>query len=135
MEDHRRQQETDALGTPVNGPREASGLSGQVEVEIQLEKVVKDIASHTANSLLGHARKDGVPDLLEYSGCDPCCSVYHRFFQYSSPSTDGIGHTSNDHCTTNSPCCPRNSSEIDIHRINDAFEIEWHLNIQNLAYV
>lgn len=75
MEDHRRQQETYSLGTPVNGPREASGLSREVKVKIQLEEVIEDIASHTANSLLRYARKDGIPDLLKHSGSDPCGSV------------------------------------------------------------
>lgn len=75
MENHRREKKTYSFSTSVNGSREASGLSREVEVKIQPEEMIEDIASHTANSLLGYTRKDGVPDLLKYSGSNPCGSV------------------------------------------------------------
>lgn len=70
MEHHGRQQEADALGTTVDSSRQPACLSGQVEVEVESEQVLKDVARNFADGFLGHTRKDCVPEFLEERGSD-----------------------------------------------------------------
>lgn len=83
MEDHRCQQEAYAFGASIDSPCETSSLSREVEVQVQLEKMLKNIASHTTDSFLGYAGKDGISELLEDSSSDPCSSIY-QVSQYVS---------------------------------------------------
>lgn len=79
MEDHRREQEADALRPAVDGPTQTSGLAGEVEVEVETQEVVKHIAGHPADRLLRDVRKDGIADLLEYRGSYASDAVYLNF--------------------------------------------------------
>jgi hypothetical protein len=64
MKHHGRQQEADALCSTINGPCQASGLSRQVEAQIQPEQMLVDTTCHFSNGFLCNASKDGIPELL-----------------------------------------------------------------------
>ena len=70
--------------------------------------------SYFANRLLGHCREYGVSEFLKY------CCAYSR----SSICEDG--------CSSNGHGCASNSSKIDIHGINNAFEVERYLHVEHL---
>ena len=72
VEQHAGQQEADALGAAIDGPRQAAGLARQVKVEVKAEQVVEDVAGHLADSRLGNRGKDGIAQFLEGGGADPC---------------------------------------------------------------
>lgn len=84
MKDHRRQQEAYALGAPIDSSRKTSSLSREMEIQVQLEQMIEDIAGNTTDGLLGYAREDSIPDFLEYSGSDPCGSIYRSSQPISS---------------------------------------------------
>lgn len=79
MEDHRREQEADALRPAVDGPTQTAGLAGEVEVEVEAQEVVKHIAGHPTDRLLRDVREDGIADLLEHRGSYPGDAVYLNF--------------------------------------------------------
>ncbi len=46
---------------------------------------------------------------------------------------DGVTlRTRHDHRSGDSPRCTSSGSNIDVQRVHDTFEIEWHLYIENL---
>lgn len=54
MKDHRSQQKAYAFGAPVNGSCETSRLAREMESQIQVQKVLEDVAGYTSNGLLSH---------------------------------------------------------------------------------
>lgn len=64
MKHHGRQQEADALSSTVNSPCQASGLSRQVEAQIQPEQMLVDTTCHFSNSFLCDASEDGIAEFL-----------------------------------------------------------------------
>ena len=44
----------------------------------------------------------------------------------------GMLHTCHYHSTSYCPCSPSNGTEIHIHRVHNAFEVEGYLYVQNL---
>ena len=44
-------------------------------------------------------------------------------------------HTCNDHGTTYSPRSSRHRGKVDVHCVDDIFEVKWDLDIQDLAYL
>ena len=72
VEQHAGEQEADALGAAIDRPRQAARLARQVEAEVEAEQVVKDVAGHLADGLLGDRGKDGIAQFLEGGGADPC---------------------------------------------------------------
>lgn len=46
-----------------------------MELEVELEQVLKDIASDSADGFLGDACEDGVSDFLKDRGTDPSSSI------------------------------------------------------------
>ena len=65
MKHHGCQQETNSLGSAVNCASQATGLAGEVEVEVQSQKMLEDITRHFPDSLLRDAREDCVTEFLE----------------------------------------------------------------------
>lgn len=69
MEDHRSQKEADSLGSSIDGSGQSTGLTSQVEIQIQAQKVVENISCNLSNGFLRNARKHSISQLLEY-----CCT-------------------------------------------------------------
>lgn len=65
MEHHRRQQETDTLCSAIDRSCETTSLATQMEIKIQPQKMVKNVAGNFPDSLLGHSGKNRVPKLLK----------------------------------------------------------------------
>jgi hypothetical protein len=68
MKDHGGQQEADALGPSVDCSRQSSGLSGQVEAQVQAKQVLVHTACDPSYGLLCNAGEDGIAQLLG-DGC------------------------------------------------------------------
>lgn len=65
VEDHGGEQEADPLGATINGPSESAGLALQVEIQIQTQQVLEDVAGDSSNRFLRNAGKDCVTKLLQ----------------------------------------------------------------------
>jgi hypothetical protein len=52
VEDHRGQKEAYSFRTTIDGSRQATSLAGEVKVQIELHKVLEDVAGDLANGLL-----------------------------------------------------------------------------------
>jgi hypothetical protein len=132
VEDHRCKQKADTLCTSIDCSRQASCLTRQVEVEIQLEKMVVNTARHPSDSLLSDTGKDRIANFLEKGRAYSCCAVCLIV-------REGIGnrvsrqHTSNDHCTSHSPSSASHGKKVYVHRVNDALEVERHLDIKQFC--
>lgn len=81
MEYHRRQQEADTFGTSIQSSRQASRLSRQMEVQVELQQMLIDIAGYTSDRFLGYAGKDSITELLEHGCTDSGCTIYTCEFQ------------------------------------------------------
>ena len=64
MEDHGRQQKTDTFGSAVDCPRQASGLAGEVEAQVQPEQMLIHTAGHLSYGFLGNTGEDGIAQFL-----------------------------------------------------------------------
>ena len=47
---------------------------------------------------------------------------------------EDLKHTSHNHGTSDCPCRATEGGKIDIHRVDNALEVKWYLNIQHLTY-
>src|SRR5689334_18357545 len=115
MEDHGRQQEANALGTSINCSGQPTSLAGQMEAQVELQQVVIDVAGHFTNGLLGDAGEDGVSHLLEDGGTNASCTIRY------------------DHGACHSPGSPASCSEINVHGVDNALEVEGDLHIEQLG--
>lgn len=68
MKDHRRQEEADTLGTPVQSSGQPSRLAGQMEIEVELQQMFKDTTRDPSYRLLSHTGKHSIPQFLK-QGC------------------------------------------------------------------
>ena len=75
MENHGGQQEADTLCSTINSPGQSSGLAREVEVKVQSQKMVENIARYFANSLLRDTGEYSIPKLLEKGRSDSCCAI------------------------------------------------------------
>lgn len=85
MKHHRRQQETNTLGSSVNCSCKTPGLSTQVKVKIQTQKVIENIARNFSNRFLRDAGKYSVPQFLEYRSANSRGSVCRYKLAYGRP--------------------------------------------------
>lgn len=76
VEDHGRQQETDALGSTVNRSRQTTGLPREVEVKIELEQVLEYISRDLADRLLRNTSEYSIAQFLEQCSPDPSNTVW-----------------------------------------------------------
>ena len=90
-------------------------MLGKVEVKVKAQEMVEDVTSDSPYGFLGDRGEDGIAKLLEDGGADAGCAIGHN---YAATYDDG-----------SSTGC----ANVDIHSINDALEVERHLNIQDLS--
>lgn len=65
MKHHGREQEADPLRPSINRPTQPSRLPRQMEIQVQAQQVVKNVAGHLPDRLLRDIGKYGVSELLE----------------------------------------------------------------------
>ena len=70
VKQHAVQQETDALGSAVNRPRQPARLLSEVEVQVEAQEMVKDVAGNLADRRLGHRHKNCIAQLLKNGAAD-----------------------------------------------------------------
>lgn len=75
MEDHRGQQEADTLGSTVDCASQATSLAGEMEIQVESKKVVKDILGHFSNGLLRDTRKYRIAQFLEERCPNAGCAI------------------------------------------------------------
>lgn len=71
MEHHRCQQETNTLCSAVNCSRKTTGLATQMEVEVQSQKMVENVAGDFPNSCLGDSCEDSISKFLRHARSYP----------------------------------------------------------------
>lgn len=132
MKDHGRQQETDSLGSSVNCSCKTTGLPTQVKVQIQTQKMIKNIACNFSNRFLRNTCKHGVSQFLEHRSANSRGSVciYELDFGCLLMSSE---LTSYNHRPCHSVCGATHGCEIDVHRVDDILEVEGNFDIEDLA--
>ena len=104
-------------------------MPGEMEIQIKVEEMLVDVASHAPDGFLGDTGKDRITKLLKQGCAYPGraiweCSESKAGFKVLSRLT-GDNHGAG-YCAHR----PANGSKVDIHRVHDAFEIERDLYIQ-----
>lgn len=67
-----------ALGPTVNRAREASRLPREMEPDIEVEQVRKDVSRNAPDRVLRDVGEYGVPEFGEEPGSDSCESVWEE---------------------------------------------------------
>lgn len=94
----------------------------------------KDRASDPSDRALGDTRKDGVPEFGEDAGADPREAVCRRFrvrTQHSGGDTL-LRTAENDGASDGKETLSGRGVDFDIEGVDDVFEEERHLHIQEL---
>lgn len=70
------QHERNALCAAVNCTSEATGLSVEVESEVEVEEMFEGLSSDFADGALANVSKDGVQELAGKRGTDASKAIY-----------------------------------------------------------
>jgi hypothetical protein len=132
MEHHGCQQEADTFRSTINGACETTCLAREMEVEIQSEKVVKDIPGNSANSLLGDTGKDCITQFLEDSGSNAGRAIYRILLEAFISAGSRVVLTSYDHGACYGVCRSTEGGEINVHGVDNVLKVERNLHIKNL---
>lgn len=103
-----------------------------MEVEIQSEKVVKDIPGNSANSLLGDTGEDCITQFLEDSGPNAGCAIYRILLEAFISAGSRVVLTSYDHGARYGVCRSTEGGEINVHGVDNVLKVERNLHIKNL---
>lgn len=76
VEDERAQHEGDAPRAAVNGLGQRARLAAEVEAQVQIVQVQKDVLGDAADGALGHLAEHRVPQLVEKGGAGPGGAVW-----------------------------------------------------------
>lgn len=93
----------------------------------------KNAARNATNGLLRNAGKDCIPHFLEDNRPYACSSILQTIRNVEHSLVAEAMLTSQDSSAGDSDGGAAHSREINIHRVYNAFEIEWYLYIEDLA--
>lgn len=132
VSNHRRRR-IHSLGTAIDSPRESTRLSRQVEPNVKIEQVRKDVPCDASNRVLGDTGKNGVAKLGEES-CSYSGESIYTLNESLSSWEEKEGHTSyNDGSCHGEYSLRSRRIDNDVQGIDDALEEERHLHIQDLS--
>jgi len=100
-----------------------------MEIQVKSQKMGVHAARDLTNRLLGYRRKNGITQLLKKG----CTDTGNTIYSWSDMSELGLGQrTCKNKASCYSPRSPTDGHEINIHVVDDGFEVEWNLDIEKL---